>query len=270
MGAGIAELVAGHGHGVALHDADHHAAKAGRERAAARLRRAHPDDVELAEAAADRIVPTADLGAACANADVVVEAVPERLALKRAVLNQIAREAPQATLLATNTSALPIAELASSVTDPTRFVGLHFFNPPAKMQLVEVVRGPTTSEHTVARACALAMGLDREPVVVRDSPGFATSRLGVLLGVEAARMVEEGVAAPEAIDRAMQLGYGHPMGPLRLTDLVGVDVRRDIACSLAEALGERFRPPALLDTMVAENRLGRKTGHGFYAWDSPA
>ena len=145
---------------------------------------------------------------------------------------------------------------------------MHFFNPPHRMKLVEIVTGQRTSEDTVERTREVALRMSREPIVVRDSPGFASSRLGVAIGLEAIRMLEDGVASAEDIDRAMELGYNHPMGPLRLTDLVGLDVRLSIAEYLASTLGPRFEPPALLRAMVSEGKLGRKTGQGFYRWDN--
>jgi 3-hydroxybutyryl-CoA dehydrogenase len=196
--------------------------------------------------------------------DLLVEAVPERLELKRAVLAEAERRRPR--LLATNTSALSIDAMAGSLGEPDRFCGLHFFNPVARMELVEVVVGPATSAATTRAATEWVRRIEKTPIVVRDSPGFVTSRLGLALGLEAMRMVEDGVAEAQDIDRAMELGYRHPMGPLRLTDLVGLDVRRDIARSLAEHLGERFRPPEILERMVTDGRLGKKTGRGFYDW----
>ena len=153
------------------------------------------------------------------------------------------------------------------MSDPARFIGLHFFNPVHIMKLVEVVWGPDTSDATRLAAVAFVRRLGKEPVVVKDSPGFASSRLGIVLGMEAIRMVEEGVAAPEDIDRAMELGYRHPMGPLKLTDLVGLDVRLGIAEYLHETLAsDAFRPPELLRRMVADGQLGKKSGRGFYDW----
>ncbi|MDH3225057.1 MAG: 3-hydroxyacyl-CoA dehydrogenase family protein, partial [Gemmatimonadota bacterium] len=157
--------------------------------------------------------------------------------------------------------------IATSLPRPERFIGLHFFNPVHIMALVEVVRGADTSDETLSLALAFARAIGKEPVVVRDSPGFASSRLGIALGLEAIRMVEEDVASPQDIDKAMELGYRHPMGPLRLTDLVGLDVRLGIAEYLHETLGsEAFRPPELLRQMVAAGRLGKKSGRGFYDW----
>jgi 3-hydroxybutyryl-CoA dehydrogenase len=197
--------------------------------------------------------------------DVLVEAVPERPDLKRAVLAEA--EERQPVLLASNTSSISIGELAESLRTPERFCGLHFFNPVWAMPLLEVVVGPRTSDATRQAAVALADRLGKDPVVVKDAPGFATSRLGVALGLEAIRMVADGVASPGDIDKAMVLGYRHPVGPLELTDIVGLDVRLDIARTLATAYGQRFTPPSLLERMVAEGRLGRKTGEGFYRWE---
>jgi 3-hydroxybutyryl-CoA dehydrogenase len=172
-------------------------------------------------------------------------------------------------VLASNTSSLPIAAIAAAVPRPERVIGMHFFNPVAAMRLVEIVRGPQTSDATVAAARAFAESLGKTPIVVQDSPGFATSRLGVALGLEAVRMLEAGVASAADIDRAMELGYNHPVGPLRLGDIVGLDVRLAIADHLHAALGsEVFRAPDLLRRMVAEGKLGRKSGEGFYRWDA--
>jgi 3-hydroxybutyryl-CoA dehydrogenase len=168
--------------------------------------------------------------------------------------------------LASNTSSLSISSLARGVPSPERVVGMHFFNPVHIMALVEVVRGDRTTEPVVEMARGFAEALGKEPIVVNDSPGFASSRLGVAIGLEAIRMLEEGVASARDIDRAMELGYRHPMGPLRLTDLVGLDVRLRIARYLHRELGEHFRPPELLERMVEEGRLGRKSGEGFYTW----
>jgi 3-hydroxybutyryl-CoA dehydrogenase len=169
-------------------------------------------------------------------------------------------------LLASNTSSIAIGELAGTLRAPERFLGLHFFNPVWAMPLLEIVVGEGTAPATTERAVAVAARLGKTPVVVRDLPGFATSRLGVALGLEAIRMLEDGVASAADIDKAMTLGYRHPMGPLELTDVVGLDVRLDIARTLQRAYGDRFAPPGLLSRMVAEGRLGRKSGEGFYRW----
>lgn len=196
--------------------------------------------------------------------DLVVESVPERIELKHRVL--AAAEAMGPSLLASNTSSLSIDELAQPLQRPGTFIGMHFFNPVWSLPLVEVVRGALSDEATVRAAVGVVESIGKEASVVRDSPGFATSRLDLVAAIEAIRMVEEGVASPSDIDRAMRLAYRHPVGPLRLSDIVGLDVRLDIAGRLAIALGPRFEPPQLLVRMVADGLLGRKTGKGFYDW----
>jgi 3-hydroxybutyryl-CoA dehydrogenase len=271
MGHGIAQVCAMAGFGVLLADATEELAHRGLERIRANLeegvRRGKLDAGDAAEHA-QRVAPTGSIGYAVAAAAIVIEAVPERPELKRDVLERAEAAAPADALLASNTSSLSIGDMQAWLARPGRFIGLHFFNPVHINPLLEIVRGPATDAATVQRSLELARRIGKEPVLVNDSPGFATSRLGVLLGLEAMRMVEEGVAEPAAIDRAMELGYRHPMGPLRLTDLVGLDVRLDIARYLHEKLGvEHFRPPRILERMVAEGRLGRKSGRGFYDWN---
>jgi len=202
------------------------------------------------------------------GSDLFVEAVPERLDLKRETLRAVERLNPAAFIFATNTSSLSISEIAEGARRPDLVVGLHFFNPVHLMRLIEIVVGRETSPETIEAVRAVAVRMKKEPIVVKDVPGFASSRLGVALGLEAMRMVEEGVAAAKDIDTAMELGYNHPMGPLRLTDLVGLDVRLHIAEYLHAKLGsERFRPPDILRRMVAEGKLGKKSGEGFYRWE---
>jgi 3-hydroxybutyryl-CoA dehydrogenase len=196
----------------------------------------------------------------------VIEAVPEHLALTREIFASVDGIAPPHALLATNTSSLPVGEIAMSVREPGRVVGMHFFNPVHLMKLVEVVRHGGSSPAAVALAVGLAEKLGKTPIVVTDSPGFASSRLGLVLGLEAMRMVEQGVASAADIDTAMKLGYGHPMGPLELTDLVGLDVRLGIADYLSGALGEAFAAPEILRAKVADGKLGKKSGEGFYRW----
>jgi 3-hydroxybutyryl-CoA dehydrogenase len=197
----------------------------------------------------------------------VIEAVPENTELKAGIFAQLDTLAPADAVLASNTSSLSITALQAATTRPGRVIGLHFFNPVHINALVEVVRGQRTDERVVERCLDFVRDLGKDPIVVNDSPGFATSRLGVLLGLEAIRMVEQGVASADDIDKAMTLGYRHPMGPLRLTDLVGLDIRLAIAKYLHEKLGsEAFRPPRLLEDMVAQGKLGKKSGEGFYAW----
>lgn len=223
---------------------------------------------EVRDATLGRIEAHPALEAAAEAATVIIEAAPEKLQLKRELLGQASEHATDSALLATNTSSLSITAIAEPLTGPGRVIGMHFFNPVHIMALVEIVRGEATSDGSVARARALAERMGKTPIVVRDSPGFASSRLGIALGLEAIRMVEEDVASPEDIDLAMTLGYRHPMGPLRLTDLVGLDVRLEIARYLREALGsERFEPPRLLEEMVEAGKLGKKSGEGFYIWE---
>jgi 3-hydroxybutyryl-CoA dehydrogenase len=218
-------------------------------------------------AAVSRIRTTTELKDAASDADLVIEAIVEDLAAKRGLFAELDLICRPETILATNTSSLSVEEIASATDRRDRVIGMHFFNPPYIMKLVEVVVAPETSEATLAAALDVAARMGKEAIIVKDSPGFATSRLGVALGLEAMRMLEEGVASAEDIDKAMVLGYNHPMGPLRLSDLVGLDVRLSIAEYLHEKLGgERFRPPEILRRKVAEGKLGKKTGEGFYKW----
>lgn len=198
--------------------------------------------------------------------DLVVESVPERLGLKQDVLMAAERREPA--LLATNTSTMSIDELAAPLARPDRFLGMHFFNPVWSIPLVEIVRGAQSSAGTVARARAAAGAIGKESILVRNVPGFATSRLDNIAAFEAMRMLEEGVADAADIDRAAVLAYGHPIGPLRLSDVVGLDVRLDIARHLTTVYGERYAPPAILEAMVERGDLGRKTGRGFFDWTS--
>lgn len=222
---------------------------------------------EDAAAVRGRITGSTDLAQACAGAQVVIEAVPENLDLKRRLFGDVERAAGPDVLLASNTSSLSISAIAGGLRRPERFLGMHFFNPVPLMALLEIVKGAQTSAAAVAAALELGRRLGKEPIVVQDAPGFASSRLGVAIGLEAIRMVEEGVASAADIDKAMELGYRHPMGPLRLTDLVGLDVRLGIAEYLTRELGPRFEPPRLLRDMVAAGKLGKKSGEGFYRWD---
>jgi len=206
---------------------------------------------------------------ALSGAEVVIEAVHEHLGVKQQLFGEMERAAPPDALLATNTSSLSVGDIAAAVQDPGRVVGIHFFNPVHAMKLVEVVTHPRASPAAVERAVAFARALDKEPIVVQDSPGFASSRLGLALGLEAMRMLERGVASAEDIDKAMELGYNHPMGPLKLTDLVGLDVRLAIAEYLHQRLQEpQFEPPQILRDKVAKGELGKKTGKGFYSWSA--
>ncbi|MFL5363069.1 MAG: 3-hydroxyacyl-CoA dehydrogenase family protein, partial [Myxococcales bacterium] len=207
-----------------------------------------------------------DLETAASGADLVIEAAPEDLALKRDLFDRLSKAARSDAILASNTSSLPVTAIAAAASHPGRVVGLHFFNPVPVMKLLEIVQGERTDPMVVTACRAIGARLGKEVVVVRDAPGFATSRLGIALALEAMRMVEEGVASVEEIDRAIELGYGHPMGPLRLTDHVGLDVRLAIAEHLLSELGERFRPPQILRRMVRAGKLGKKSGEGFYKY----
>ena len=198
--------------------------------------------------------------------DLVVETVPERLALKHEVLRDIASRRPN--LIATNTSALSVDALAGSVNDPSRFLGMHFFNPVWSLPMVEIVRGSATNGKAVEEARDFAETVGKTTIVVSDTPGFATSRLDLIASMEAIRMLEQGVASAEDIDKAMVVAYRHPIGPLRLSDIVGLDVRLDIARHLSRTLGPRYDPPRLLEEKVASGHLGRKTGRGFFEWPS--
>lgn len=207
-----------------------------------------------------------DVSVAARGVDLAIEAVPEQMALKVDVLGKVAASAPPSALLGTNTSSLSVTELGQRLGAGERTVGLHFFNPPPAMPLLEIVRGLHTSDAVVEAARNLAETLGKTSILVHDSPGFATSRLGVAIGAEAIRMLEAGVASVEDIDRAMELGYRHPMGPLKLGDLVGLDVRLAILEHLHREVGEQFRPPQLLRQMVRAGWLGKKSGLGFYDW----
>jgi len=218
-------------------------------------------------AAAARLRAEHQFGPAVAGADVVIEAVHEHLGVKQQLFAELERAAPAHALLATNTSSLSVADIAAAVQEPGRVVGMHFFNPVHAMKLVEVVTHARAAPAAVERAVTVARALGKEPIVVQDSPGFASSRLGLALGLEAMRMLERGVASAEDIDKAMELGYNHPMGPLKLTDLVGLDVRLAIAEYLHQTLKEpQFEPPRILRDKVAKGELGKKVGKGFYSW----
>ena len=272
MGHGIAQVAAQAGRDVRLADALPGAAEQGLERIRQNLDGAVQRGKTSAEArdlALGRIRTFADAQHATEGCDLVIEAVPEQLALKQDLLRSVEAGLGDDAILATNTSSLSVAAIAAPLARPGRVIGMHFFNPVHIMKLLEVVVHERTESEVRDAAVAFAADLGKDAIVVKDSPGFASSRLGVALGLEAMRMLEDGVASAEDIDKAMVLGYNHPMGPLRLTDLVGLDVRLAIARYLHGALGSAvFRPPALLERLVAEGKLGKKSGQGFYSWAS--
>lgn len=268
MGAGIAHAFVLAGSQVVVVERDAAAADAARERVTASLRKSvergwSESLVELE----GRIAVAVDVDA-FAESDLVVEAVPEDENLKADALARVEAVLGSRAALASNTSSISIDRLAARLDRPERFLGLHFFNPVPASALVEIVLGEATEPRLANDARAWVEAIGKTPVTVHDAPGFASSRLGVTIGLEAIRMVEEGVASPGDIDAAMELGYKHPVGPLRTTDIVGLDVRLGIAEQLHRDLGERFAPPQLLRDMVADGRLGKKSGRGFYDWTS--
>jgi len=270
MGHGIAQVSAMAGHDVSLRDIDADIVDDGLAAIESNLQEGIAREKvteSTAEATVDRLKGTTSLEEAVTGADLVVEAVPEEMAIKHETLTAVESHVDPATLIASNTSSLSLTEIASVLDYPERAIGLHFFNPVHIMALVEIVVAEQTSAETIARAREFVNGIDKTPVEVADAPGFASSRLGVSLGVEAMRMVQEGVATPQDIDTAMELGYNHPMGPIELGDVVGLDVRLDILEYLRDELGERFRPPQILKRKVRAGKLGKKSGEGFYVWE---
>ncbi len=270
MGHGIAQVAAMAGYDTVLTDARPEVLSGALERIKANL----AGGVERgklaahdADAAAARISLSPDLDGAVRTADLVIEAIVEDLDVKRELFARLDRLTPSTTVLATNTSSLSVARIAAGTKHPDRVLGMHFFNPAHIMKLVEVVVHEGTAPETVELVRAIVERMGKQPIVVRDSPGFASSRLGVVLGLEAMRMVEDNVATPEDIDRAMELGYGHPMGPLKVSDLVGLDVRLAIAEYLHRELkADHYAPPEILRHKVAQGELGKKSGKGFYEW----
>jgi 3-hydroxybutyryl-CoA dehydrogenase len=269
MGHGIAQVAAAAGFQVVLRDIDESAVIRGRQSIESNLakgiERGKVTEQERDNTLA-RIKTTTDL-ADLSTVDLIIEAAPESLKLKQDLLRECEAVTEASCIFATNTSSLSITEIATAAERPENVIGMHFFNPVHIMKLLEIVVGERTGNDTTAAVTHVATQMKKEPIVVRDVPGFASSRLGVTLGLEAMRMVEQGVASARDIDTAMELGYNHPMGPLRLTDLVGLDVRLSIAEYLHSKLGsETFRPPDILRRMVSEGKLGKKTGQGFYDW----
>jgi len=270
MGAGIAQVCAQTGWKTCLYDAF----PEGLSRGMAAIEAFWDKGIERGKTSADQkaewsgnLRAVNDLAEAVDGADLVIEAVPESMQLKQDIFAELERLAPSHAMLATNTSGLPISEIAQSTGCPERVIGMHFFNPVPLMSLLELVRHDTASEETIAAAQSIGSAMGKTTIVVRDVPGFATSRLGVVLGNEAVRMLADGVASASDIDTAMRLGYNHPMGPLELSDLVGLDVRRDILNNLADAFAdESYRPHPMLDRLVEAGDLGKKTGKGIYDW----
>lgn len=269
MGRGIAQVAAQAGLETRVCDVDLAAAQRAIEAIASSLDKRVAQG-KLAQADRDGVVArlsaSGDVASASSGIDLVIEAVPESMDLKVSVLRAVLAAAPSGAVVGTNTSSLSVTELGARLGAGQRTIGLHFFNPPPAMPLLEIVRGLHTSEEVIAACEALAVTLGKTSILVNDSPGFATSRLGVAIGAEAIRMLESGVGSVEAIDRAMELGYRHPMGPLKLGDLVGLDVRLAILEHLHREVGEQFRPPQLLRQMVRAGWLGKKSGLGFYDW----
>jgi 3-hydroxybutyryl-CoA dehydrogenase len=271
MGHGIAQVAAAAGYRVIMRDVDRDALARGVQAIERNLAKGI-QLAKLTEADRDetlqRIRGTTSL-VETTSADLIIEAAPERLDLKHQILSELETIAERPFIFATNTSSLSITEIARVSQSPDRVVGMHFFNPVHIMRLVEIVVGKATSDETLETVLAVGRRMRKEPITVKDVPGFASSRLGVALGLEAMRMFEQGVASASDIDKAMELGYNHPMGPLKLTDYIGLDVRLNIAEYLHRELGaETFRPPEVLRRMVSEGKLGRKTGEGFYRWNS--
>lgn len=268
MGAGIAHAFLIHGSKVIVVERDEEAARGAQERVAASVTASFDRGVVAGDhnEVLDGFSTSVDY-ADFASCDLVVEAVPEDEKLKTAALTAVAEHLAPHAYLATNTSSLSVSALAESLARPEQFLGLHFFNPVPASTLIEVVTAEKTSEQTLAAAKGWVSGLGKTAIVVRDAPGFASSRLGVAIALEAMRMVEEGIASAEDIDNAMVLGYKHPAGPLRTTDIVGLDVRLGIAEYLHSTIGDRFAPPQILRDKVAAGELGRKTGQGFYKWN---
>ncbi len=270
MGHGIAQVSAAAGIPTCLYDIEQSFVDQGLARIEKNLDKgiARGKTTEADKAATlSRLSGSADLAAAVEGADLVIEAIPEKLALKQDLFRRLQPLTAPTTVLGTNTSSISIARIAEAAADPTRVVGLHFFNPVFIMKLLEIVHHEGTDPAVLAAVNAYGAAIGKECINVRDMPGFATSRLGVCLGMEAIRMVEDGVASAEDIDKAMVLGYRHPIGPLKLTDLVGLDVRMHIGEYLARELGNAaFEPPALMREMVAKGTLGQKSGAGFYRW----
>lgn len=270
MGTGIAHAFASAGYATVLVDTD----GAALERSRQQIQKILDDGVKLgkvdaaaAGASKARLTVATELAQAAPGANLLVETVSEKLDVKKAVVTSAAPLLADGAVIATNTSALSVTEIATAVPFPDRVVGMHFFNPVHKMKLVELVRGLATSDETVARCRAWSDAIGKTSIVVNESPGLTTSRMSALAGNEAMWMLQEGTASAEDIDTAMRMGFNHPMGPLELGDLTGWDTRLSVLRYLHATLGDKFRPCPLIIKMVAAGRLGRKTGHGVYRYE---
>lgn len=270
MGHGIAQVCAMAGCEVVLCDLDAAFVETGLSKVQANLQKGVDRgkvEADHAEASLCRLSGTTDHAVVADEADLLIEAIPEKLELKQGLFQSLQKHAPDEVIFGTNTSSLSVSDIASALTRPENVIGMHFFNPVHIMKLLELVVHDGTSDAVTAQIQSFGERIGKDVITVRDFPGFASSRLGVCLGMEAIRMVEQGVASPQDIDKAMEVGYRHPMGPLKLTDLVGLDVRMHIGEYLASALGNSaFEPPELMRKMVEEGKLGKKSGHGFYDW----
>ena len=272
MGAGIAQVCAQAGWQTSLYDAFPEGLERGMDRIAAFWEKGiarGKTTPEQRDTWSANLTAVNNLATAVGEADLVIEAVPELPDLKHSIFAELDTHAPAHAILGTNTSSLSIADIAKATSRPERVIGMHFFNPVPIMKLLELVRHESTSEDTIAIAEQAGNAMGKTTILVKDVPGFATSRLGVVLGNEAIRMLADGVASAKDIDTAMVLGYKHPMGPLALSDLVGLDVRRDILLNLQRSFGDdAYAPHPLLERLVAEGRLGKKSGKGIYDWSS--
>jgi 3-hydroxybutyryl-CoA dehydrogenase len=270
MGHGIAQVSAMAGNEVVVRDIEQDIVDDGlaaiEDNLDGAIERDMIDDVEKS-AILDRLTGTTDLEAAVRDADLVIEAAPENMELKKDIFTDVDEYAPADAIIGTNTSSLSVTELVSVLDDPTRAIGIHFFNPAHIMELVEIIVAEQTADQTLEFAKEYTESINKVGVVVNDFPGFSSSRLGAIQAAESIRMVQEGVATPEGIDTSMELGYNHPMGPLTLADHTGLDVNLEVLQYLREELGERFKPPQLLKKKVRAGKLGRKTGEGFYVYE---
>jgi len=269
MGSGIAQLAAQNEFDVVIRDIDEDIVESGLEQIQDNLEEAEDREI-IADASKtfEKVTGTTEITDVTDSATFIIEAASEELDLKKKIFEELDDLTDENVILGSNTSSISITEIAAATDNPERIIGTHFFNPPVKMKLVELITGHKTSDATVNRAETFAEELGKESILVDDFPGFATSRLGLVLGMEAARMVQQGVASAEDIDKAMELGYNHPMGPLKLGDYNGWDVRVEVGDYLAEELGDdMYRAPQIVKKMVRAGDYGVKTGQGFYNWE---